>query len=89
MGDTMSFGEQAYQLFMALPGGLLGPETQLVILQNKMNERLGNRGLAFIRIEDARDLKTLPEAAAKAAVAIIPTLGQKAPPKPEDIAALL
>ena len=89
MGDTMSSGEKAYRLFMALPGGLLGPETQLVMLQNKMNERLGNRGPAFIRIEDASDLKKLPEEAAQAVIAIIHTLGQTAPPKPEDIAALL
>lgn len=89
MDDTKSLGEQAYGLFMGLPRGLVLPETLLAQLQVKMNERLGNRGSAWIRLEDARDLKSLPEAAAKAAIAIIPTMQQLATPTPEEIAALL
>jgi hypothetical protein len=89
MGDTMSFGEQAHKLFEELPRGLVLPETQLARLQNRMNESLGYRGNKFIRLYSPSDLKSLPEAAAKAAIDIIPTLEQLASPKLEDIAALL
>lgn len=89
MGDTMSFGEQAYKLFEELPLGLVLPETQLAQLQNRMNKLLGYRGAQFIRLSSPSDLKTLPDAAAKAALEVIPTLKQLATPKPEDIAGLL
>ncbi|MCE9586592.1 hypothetical protein K8R04_04765 [Candidatus Uhrbacteria bacterium] len=89
MGDVMSFGEQAYKLFMDLPRGLALPETLLAQLQNKMNDHLGYRGSAFIRLEDARDLKTLPEAAAIAAIAVMPTMKQLPTPSAGDIASML
>lgn len=85
----MSYGDQAYKLFMDLPRGLLLPDTQLVFLQNKMNEHLGNRGSAFIRLESAHDLKTLPDAAAIAVIAVMPTMKQTPTPSVGDIATLL
>jgi len=89
MDDTMSFGEQAYKLFIALPRGLLLPDTQLAILQVKMNDHLGNRGSDFIRLESAHELKTLSDAAAKAFIAVIPSLKQLPEPSVTDIASLL
>jgi hypothetical protein len=89
MGDTMSYGEQAYRLFMDLPRGLTLPETQLASLQNKMNDHLGYRGSDFIRLESAHDLKTRPEAAAIAAIAVMPTMKQTPTPSVGDIASIL
>jgi hypothetical protein len=89
MGDTMSFGEQAYELFSQLPRGLALPETQLAQLVNKINDHLGYRGKDCLRLYGPSELKSLPDAAAKAAIELIPTLRQLATPKPEDIAHLL
>ncbi len=89
MGDQMSFGEQAYELFQKLPRGLVLPETQLAQLVNKINDQLGYWGKDCLRLYSSSELKSLPDVAAKAAIELIPTLRQLAAPKPEDIAHLL
>jgi len=89
MGDMMSFGQQAYELYMKFPVGLMGPEVVLLTLQNRVNETLKTRGLEAIKLESASDLLDLPEPAAKAALDIIKTMRQMSAPKEGDIAPLL
>lgn len=89
MGEPMSKGEEAYQMFLDFPGGLLGAETLLVMLQNRINDRLEALGLAPIRLEIESDLKTLSGPAASAALESIPTLRQMKPPSSGEVSALL
>ncbi len=78
MGDT------AYRLFLGIRTGLLHPDTLLLQLQNRMNER-GYK----VRLSSVQDLKTLETAAEQAAIELIPTLTQTQPPAAADIATLL
>lgn len=89
MDDTTPLAEQAYALFVKHPRGLFGPDTLLLMLQNKVNEALKVQGLAHIILETAFDLKNLPEPVAQIAIDLIKTLPQMSPPNPEDIAGLL
>jgi len=89
MEEPKSLGQQALDLFRAIPLGLLLPDTLLLQLCNKLNDRLGKTGTDCIRLESSRDLLKLSDEAATAAIEIIPTLRQTQAPSAGDIARLL
>jgi hypothetical protein len=89
MDESKSLGQKAYEMFRAIPLGLMLPDTLLLRLSNKLNDRLGKTGADCIRLEYEREILTLPDDAANAAIELIPTLGQTKAPSTEDIARLL
>jgi hypothetical protein len=82
-------GEQAYALFMAIPPGLLLPDTLLLKVTVAVNVKLKALGLPLVRLWRPSELKMLSGPAAEAAVTFIPTLRQISVPSVSEIAKLL
>jgi len=83
--------EKAKKMFHDLPRGLILPSVQILILQNKMNKRLGYTGDKCKHLDRPSDFDTLTDEELDAVIEIIPVLAmdQVQPPSPDEIIKLL